>query len=160
MEYTGRRSAFRPRPIDIDKPMPIFHEEVDDDSSRIGPEVKTGMEEVEEQELHFQEALKLFNKKNQSIIAIPTPNVEIVKGYDEEETDPFNPPHSSYIKYQEPFHQVEYDMEEDDFDFLDDLLMSGHQLKEDEYEWLIDRFEITNGRSVITKKKKLKFCSH
>eukprot|EP01091_Cochliopodium_minus_P005422 TRINITY_DN15350_c0_g1_i1.p1 TRINITY_DN15350_c0_g1~~TRINITY_DN15350_c0_g1_i1.p1 ORF type:complete len:478 (+),score=146.65 TRINITY_DN15350_c0_g1_i1:73-1506(+) len=146
MEYR-RNSSFRPRPIDVDKPMPVLQNDLEDDLIRNVSEVKSGMEELEEQEIHFQEALKLFNKKQNNAAAIPIPYVAIVKGYDEEKTEPFHPD-SSYIKYQEPLHQVEYDMESDDFEYFEQLQNNGFNLTEDDYEWIIDRFEITSGSNI------------
>ena len=144
-----RRPAFRPRPIDIDKEMPVLQEDVgDDELQRNVPEVGTGMEKHEEEELHIQEAIKSFKKKQTLVndVAIPTPEVKVVEGYDLEE-DNFAFP-TAYIRYQEPVYKVEYDMEEDDYELLEQMNLNGSLPTEEQFEWIIDRFEITTGFSV------------
>jgi hypothetical protein len=45
------RKHFRPLPIDIDKPLPVYHKEIGDDPARAArsvPQLGTGMEPEEE----------------------------------------------------------------------------------------------------------------
>jgi len=58
----GTRSSFRPRPIDMGKPLPIIRSSADiknEDAvvSRALPEVSTGVEEAEMEERHLKQAL-------------------------------------------------------------------------------------------------------
>lgn len=44
-----RRKAFRPRAIDIDRPMAIVRHEIDNNDMRSVPELDTGMDQEEEE---------------------------------------------------------------------------------------------------------------
>ena len=49
------RKHFRPLPIDVDKPLPIYHKDVGDDATRAArsmPSLGTGMEPEEEKVRH------------------------------------------------------------------------------------------------------------
>jgi enhancer of polycomb-like protein len=153
---------FRPRPIDINRAIPIFTdaeaEELDDRDytsvsgvSRGVPKMPTGMEAEDEEEAHIQEAikrsLKQWESEGKEIVDIPTPKVKIVKDYDDDEKiiKPFIRP-QVYIKWKdytpdELDQTIEYDMDSEDENFLNQINANKKILSEAKFEYLIDRFE-------------------
>jgi enhancer of polycomb-like protein len=97
--------SFRPRPLDVNKSIPIIRDlpELDDsNNNRSVPQMPTGMEAEEEEEAHIQEAikrsLKAFSEQNKEEgIEIPTPRVVIVEGYDQENVKPWVKP-QTYVR--------------------------------------------------------------
>jgi len=140
--------SFRPRPLDVNKKIPIFRTEIEDaidiGIGRSVPLLPTGMEEAEEAEKHIQDAI------NRSILEsnteIPTPIVKIVEDYDNATNlKPFIRP-QSYIRspeltIEEQDLLIEYDMDEEDEIFLSNLNSQKKILSEENFELLIDRFE-------------------
>jgi len=79
--------AFRPRPIDINKPLPIIRQEVEDEDvptgiSRSVPKMPTGMDPEDEEEKHIQKAIAASLKPaSRTEAEIPTPSVRLVESY-------------------------------------------------------------------------------
>eukprot|EP01132_Coremiostelium_polycephalum_P002347 gene2347-2895_t len=150
------RISFRPRPIDINKPLPIVRTSLDDDESNISravPILPTGMEPQEEGESHLQEIIQASMKmRHDQLPEIPIPVVKIVDGYD---TEPNPHPFQygqHYILYKDkteeewdPF--TEYDMESDDEELVNTINQSTTPAAKkpiitmDRLEHYIDRFE-------------------
>jgi len=144
--------SFRPRPIDINKSIPIIRKEIDEDEAepsglalRSLPLMPTGMDAEDEEESHIQEAIKQF-VTDPDRIAIPTPKIKIVSGYDDSPNPiPFVRP-QSYLCYKELspedwLERVVYDIDEDDSKFLRQLNSSKRSLTENNLELIIDRCE-------------------
>ncbi|PRP84671.1 hypothetical protein PROFUN_07921 [Planoprotostelium fungivorum] len=149
-----RDLSFRPRPIDVNRPMPVLHNLPDLDAdfastSRSVPQMPTGMEAEEEEEAHIQEAIKRSLKAasaRESFADIPTPRVIIVDGWDDETPEDFART-SSYITYVDPFESrnppVEYDLEPEDEPLLETLagMEEGKNITPDQVEAIINRME-------------------
>ena len=78
-------TAFRPRPIDIDKAIPIYvnvEHEAEFGSMRSVPMASTGMDEEEEKEKHLQKVITGAEKD------IPTPRVINVDNYEKDYVGP------------------------------------------------------------------------
>jgi hypothetical protein len=151
--------SFRPRPIDVDKKVPIVRRDVEleepEGISRSVPEMPTGMEAEDEEEAHIQEAIKQSLKAVPDRVSIPTPDIRIVPGYDEEKVDPFVVPFS-YIRFYEKTmdeqdQEVEYDLDSDDRKFLKEITKKGVSLTEEHLESVIDRLEKESNRIVCLK---------
>lgn len=138
-------SSFRPRQVDIDKPLPILHHELDDEeldgavTLKLAPTFGSGMEKEEEAERHLQQALY-----NPTAItegpAIPTPHVQEVPLYDAENTDYNRPP--GYIKWDpDTQHGLDYDMDDEDERFLQELNATGKIFSQNKFEKLVDQIE-------------------
>lgn len=124
-------TSFRPRPIDVDKPMPVLHEDIEDDltSRPLVANVATGMESHEENESHIKKAIEEAARKKTKIQAnIPTPTCRIVEYYEEMHPDDFHPG-EEFVTYQQPVNifeepdvgMVEYDMDLEDVAFVEKL---------------------------------------
>jgi hypothetical protein len=99
--------AFRPRQIDVNKPLPIIRQEIEDDESGVSrsvPKMGTGMEHEEEEEIHIQNAIAASLAPSAESTVIPTPNVRLVESYFTSKTlDTWTRP-TAYIKYKgDPF---------------------------------------------------------
>uniref|UniRef100_A0A7S4I1N0 Enhancer of polycomb-like protein n=1 Tax=Vannella robusta TaxID=1487602 RepID=A0A7S4I1N0_9EUKA len=152
-------TSFRPRPIDVDKPLFIMREELKDEDTRSMPVVSTGMEQHEENESHIRNAILEAQRKSTRIVAdIPTPVVKTVPTYDRD-TQQWDRP-SSYIKVVPPIHplfrdsvtyQIEYDLDSDDEQWMsNEINKNGMQLlSESDFELLIDTFEKALAREKI-----------
>lgn len=121
-------TSFRPRPIDVDKPLLIVRDELKDEETRSMPALSTGMEQNEEnvkaffstiffffffaltyfkiiKESHIRKAIEEAQRKNTRLVAnIPTPIVKTVESYDRD-TELWSQP-SSYIKVVPPVHPL------------------------------------------------------
>ncbi|KAF2078215.1 hypothetical protein CYY_000505 [Polysphondylium violaceum] len=155
------RISFRPRPIDISKPLPIIRHEIEDDESsvsRMVPMLPTGMESQEEEEVHLQEIINAANARTSHDLLpeIPIPVVKIVDGYDTAPNPtPFTHANTYVIhkeKTDEEWDQVtEYDLDDDDEELIATInqsAASGGQaankkplITHDKYEFFMDRFE-------------------
>ncbi|GAM24942.1 hypothetical protein SAMD00019534_081170 [Acytostelium subglobosum LB1] len=159
------RISFRPRPIDVAKPLPIVWTEIEDDETqRSVPIMPTGMESNEESELHIQEIIQASMKmRHEDLPEIPIPVVKVVDGYDTAENP--HPYHmgSTYVLYKmlnddELNLTTEYDLDSDDEHFVSTLNQGagasetnaaankrGHAansaLTLDRFETIIDKFE-------------------
>lgn len=157
----SQRISFRPRPIDISKPLPIIRTAIDDDEStvsRLVPIIPTGMEAAEEGETHLQDIIQASVKmRHDQLPEIPIPVVNVVAGYDQSSNpQPFSIG-STYILYHEKtedeWDQVcEYDADDDDEEFVQQLNQTAMNstnfpptkkpiLSVDKFEQIIDRFE-------------------
>lgn len=152
--------SFRPRPIDVDKKVPIVRRDVEleepEGISRSVPEMPTGMEAEDEEEAHIQEAIKQSLKAVPDKVSIPTPDIRIVPGYDEEKVPPFILP-PGYVRYfdktlDELDQEVEYDLDSEDRKFLKTMAKKGFELGENQLESIIDRFEKEAHRTVTLYK--------
>lgn len=144
--------SFRPRPIDISKPIPIIRADSEDYEEIIKlavtvPKIATGMDPEDEEEKHIREAIKrsLNAQANPSDYAIPTPTFKIVE---EPEEPPFERK-TSYYHFHIPTQDeldamVEYDLDDSDCEWLEQYnkeLKGGRRLSEDGLEFIIDRLE-------------------
>eukprot|EP00011_Vannellida_sp_DIVA3-517-6-12_P010933 CAMPEP_0114611680 /NCGR_PEP_ID=MMETSP0168-20121206/4241_1 /TAXON_ID=95228 ORGANISM="Vannella sp., Strain DIVA3 517/6/12" /NCGR_SAMPLE_ID=MMETSP0168 /ASSEMBLY_ACC=CAM_ASM_000044 /LENGTH=619 /DNA_ID=CAMNT_0001822661 /DNA_START=344 /DNA_END=2200 /DNA_ORIENTATION=- len=122
-------TSFRPRPIDVDKPMPVLRKNIEDDltSRPLVAVVATGMESHEENESHIKQAIEEAARKKTRIQAnIPTPTCRIVEYYEEMHPDDFNPG-EEFIVYQPEVNifeevdvgSVEYDLDLEDVAFIE-----------------------------------------
>jgi len=145
---------FRPRPIDVDKPLPIIRHdlpelEVQDliETARTLPQMPTGMEAEEEKETHLQQIIQKAREQSESS-EIPTPTIKIVPEYDNDPTaKPYIRP-QTYVLWKDPSPEeideiVEYDLEPDDYDFLEKLNTAAGKkvLGESKLELIMDRLE-------------------
>jgi hypothetical protein len=77
--------AFRPRPIDVNRPIPIIRHEIEDEESagvsRSVPKMPTGMEHEDEEEIHIQNAIAASLVPSAETTVIPTPSVRLVESY-------------------------------------------------------------------------------
>jgi len=155
------RISFRPRPIDISKPLPIIRHEIEDDESsvsRMVPMLPTGMESQEEEEVHLQEIINAANARTSHDLLpeIPIPVVKIVDGYDTAPNpNPFAYSNTYFIhkeKTDEEWDQVtEYDLDDEDEELIQSInqsaITSGQAtpkkplLTHEKYEFFLDRFE-------------------
>eukprot|EP01113_Clastostelium_recurvatum_P006390 TRINITY_DN12886_c0_g1_i4.p1 TRINITY_DN12886_c0_g1~~TRINITY_DN12886_c0_g1_i4.p1 ORF type:complete len:881 (+),score=240.94 TRINITY_DN12886_c0_g1_i4:116-2758(+) len=129
----GTLGSFRPRAIDLNKPLPIIHREIEEDDSNIHravPLLPSGMEPEEEEEAHIASAISSFEhhasggggggSSGVRAIDVPIPMVQVVDGYDTYK-DPHPYIHSDhhYIFYKDKSQDemdaaIEYDMDTDD----------------------------------------------
>jgi len=113
--------------------------------SRSLPLMPTVMEAEDEEESHIQEAIKQFVTEPDRI-AIPTPKIKIVSGYDDSPNPtPFVRP-QAYICFRESsaedwLEKVMYDLDEEDSKFLRKFNGSKKNLTENNLELIIDRCE-------------------
>ncbi|KAL6047693.1 putative High mobility group protein B3 [Balamuthia mandrillaris] len=142
--------TFRPRPIDITKLMPIVRADFSEDGVHRGvPQMPTGMDPEDEEEKHIQEAIErsLSTSQAKAEAEIPTPTVVTVESWFKEKVQPFHPP-EAYIAYSAPQGEaldkcVEYDLEPDDYDFLNRYNSANTKkpMSEETMEFIIDRLE-------------------
>lgn len=133
------RPSFRPRPIDLNKPLPIIKSSKDlrheDDVlvSRTLPAMATGMDPAEEEERHLQQALlaSVMGGGNGSgpagrtkSLEIPVPVVSVVPGYDEAPFTQFVRPPSHYIVFDKNDEELERTTVEYDADFTDERFLA------------------------------------
>jgi len=151
--------SFRPRPIDVNKSLPIFRNqeyEIEDPEltgviSRSLPLMPTGMEAEDEEEAHIQEAIKQSLSGIQpEKIAIPTPKIIIVPGYDDAPNPkPFVRP-QAYIRYnttQDEYSQkIIYDLDSDDEKKIQQLNDDKDILSDNLFELVVDRCEKETSR--------------
>jgi len=160
------RPSFRPRPIDLNKPLPIIKSSKDlrheDDVlvSRTLPAMATGMDPAEEEERHLQQALLASVMGGGGAAAgkakaleIPVPVVSVVPGYDDAPFTQFVRPPSHYIVFDKNDEElerttVEYDADFTDERFLTDLATrSPPGISADTLERGMDALEKTQSRS-------------
>lgn len=146
--------SFRPRPIDVNRSIPIIRKELDEEDvettgvvARSLPMMPTGMEAEDEEEAHIQEAIKQsLGGVQPEKVAIPTPDIKVVPGYDEEvPTKPFVRP-QAYIRYKELSHEewlqkVEYDLDPEDAKFIRQTNANKKMLSDNKFEKVLDRCE-------------------
>ncbi|KAH3756591.1 ubiquitin hydrolase B [Pelomyxa schiedti] len=148
--------SFRPRPLDIAKPLTVITTtDVWDDTTamRSVPDMPTGMEREEEMEAHIKNIVR--QKVNNLAPIIPTPMYSEVPSYAIEEfAVPYERPSSTYIVYQEKSEEelaliVEYDADSEDRRFISkfNFLRPGFGLDETILEVMIDTFEKENFRA-------------
>eukprot|EP00177_Eucheuma_denticulatum_P000500 GFKZ01000886.1.p1 GENE.GFKZ01000886.1~~GFKZ01000886.1.p1 ORF type:complete len:662 (-),score=116.41 GFKZ01000886.1:254-2239(-) len=149
------RPSFRPRPIDLTKPLPIVWSgaelRVDDEVvvNRALPAVATGVDPAEETERHLKQALmaSVYGDERRAAVDIPIPVVRPVK-----------PPERSGLKWERPsgyimFDKSDHDLEDDcvdyDADHLDVTFVEkvGGGLGMDVFERAMDGIEKVQGRS-------------
>jgi hypothetical protein len=145
--------SFRPRQIDIDRPLPIFRREMEGEQSlamisRSVPEFSTGMEKEEEHERHLQAVLNTWHIRNEGNVAevpsveIPTPRVVVVPEYDADTSLTFNRP-PGYVKWNEGMPQcLDYDIDSADESFIERLQREENvSLTPQDFETIVDAIE-------------------
>lgn len=159
--------AFRPRPIDVNRPLPIVRGELVEDESSAGyvvnrgvPELPSGMEPEEEEEAHISGAIqrRAVNGEEEAHghrpastePEIPVPGCRYVAAY-EEEAHPveFRRP-ESYLLYiektpEELDEQVEYDLDDEDLEFCSRREAVSLGLSAELLEFILDRCEKETG---------------
>jgi len=110
--------------------------------SRDLPKLHTGMEEKEESETHLQEIITSSIPCN-----IPIPNVRKVTDYEQsyKHVKQFNRPYN-YIEYDDTMteglgHLIEYDLDDEDIQFLEEINEEEEILTEDKFEFIVDMLE-------------------
>eukprot|EP00736_Rhodelphis_marinus_P013718 Rmarinus@m.4201 len=156
VENRRSRGSFRPRPIDINRPLPIImHDndlEVHDEGDiRSLPTVPVGMDAQEQQEIHLQQAIKAaltLDSKAPKDAAIPVPSVELVPGYRDllkKWTQP-----QEYIVFKELSEteylekEVFYELDKDDLRWLGEYNAKKtpkQKIAEDDFERALDRLD-------------------
>lgn len=146
-------TSFRPRAIDIEKKIPVLHEELEDDefTIRTMPQLETGMEDEEAQEKHIQEAIKalelasLHSELKMKLPDIPTPHVVVLEN--DRGRSKFSRP-SNYIReVDRTFDEEEYDMEGTDFEWLDDFNKNRKKpISQDTFEIIVRKIEYAQAR--------------
>lgn len=155
------RPSFRPRPIDLTKPLPIIKSSKDlrneDDVvvNRALPAVATGVDPAEEEERHLQQALlaSVFGETGKAPADIPVPVVSRVEP-PSISGDPFRRP-DRYIMFDRSDHDLEDACVEYDADHRDDQFVrrinaaraNAQQLTMDVLERAMDAMEKAQGNS-------------
>lgn len=153
------RPSFRPRPIDLTKPLPIIKSSKDlrneDDVvvNRALPAVATGVDPAEEEERHLQQALlaSVFGDTGRAPADIPVPVVARVEPPNIS-GQPFRRP-SRYIMFDRSDHDledacIEYDADHKDDEFVRRInapRANGPQLTVDTLERAMDAMEKAQG---------------
>ncbi|XP_066597847.1 enhancer of polycomb homolog 1 [Prorops nasuta] len=145
--------SFRPRPLEVSKPMPIYMAEELPDLpeysaiNRVVPQMPTGMEKEEESEHHLQRAICAG-------IIIPTPEVSDladVEAYDKIYPDNYKLPRQ--LIHMQPF-AMEQDIPDYDMDSEDERWVALQSSKMDltplQFEEMMDRLEKSSGQTVVT----------
>lgn len=155
------RPSFRPRPIDLTKPLPIIKSSKDlrneDDVvvNRALPAVATGVDPAEEEERHLQQALlaSVFGDTKTAPADIPVPVVAPVEPPTISGA-PFRRP-DQYIMFDRSDHDledacIEYDADHKDENFvkrINTARANGPHLNLDTLERAMDAMEKAQGRS-------------
>lgn len=149
------RPSFRPRPIDLTKPLPIVWSgaelRVDDEVvvNRALPAVATGVDPAEETERHLKQALmaSVYGDERRASVDIPIPVVRPVKPPERSGPKWERPP--GYIMFDKSDHDLEDDCVDYDADHLDDAFVErvGGGLGMDAFERAMDAIEKVQGRS-------------
>lgn len=124
------RPSFRPRPIDLTKPLPIIKSSKDlrneDDVvvNRALPTIATGVDPAEEEERHLQQALlaSVFGDASRATADIPVPVVSRVSPPDMPGR-PFSRPDASYIMFDRSDADLEEACIEYDGDHIDEAFV-------------------------------------
>jgi len=110
--------------------------------SRDLPKLYTGMEEKEESEKHLQEIIGSSVPSE-----IPIPNVRPVADYEQsyKRVKQFNRP-QNYIEYNDTMteglgHLIEYDLDDEDIQFLQEINEEQEILTDDKFEFIVDMLE-------------------
>ncbi|CAM6082749.1 unnamed protein product [Calypogeia fissa] len=141
------RLTFRPRPLDIHKKLPIVKSVKDLDSD----------EGVSRTVQHNHIALDAENELVLSTptrrgggAEIPTPNFEVVDSYERDYTRSFNQP-PSYLRGRgarnETAEYVEYDLDDEDEDWLQQLNAERRILAPERFEWMLYKMELLDYKS-------------
>lgn len=133
--------TMRPRHIDIDKKLPVIFEELPNDESWSAPTLTTPLKKALRSSVDgnvsiipANEAAKVAGLDSGDFVLlqlspqqpIPIPPVRTVEDFEDATPEGYSRP-PVYIKYQEnleeelPPDRVDYDMDDDDFEFLDKL---------------------------------------
>jgi len=136
--------TFRARSVNINEKIIIENEynRIISESKSSNPVVRsvktlgTRMEREEEEEIHVQEAISNHDTN------IPIPQCKIVEDYESfgKKLKPFSYPRK-YIEYNGQRPAVEYDLDDEDEEFLVTLNGDKSVLSEDKFEFMVDRFE-------------------
>eukprot|EP01090_Pellita_catalonica_P013717 TRINITY_DN3321_c0_g1_i2.p1 TRINITY_DN3321_c0_g1~~TRINITY_DN3321_c0_g1_i2.p1 ORF type:complete len:248 (-),score=14.40 TRINITY_DN3321_c0_g1_i2:18-761(-) len=142
--------TFRPRPINVNRKMPIVkHEtdfEVEPTISRSVPQMPTGMDPEDAAERHIRDAMARVYRPNVKFSEIPTPTFRTVPGYESNPENPFIQP-NTYIRFKtksvsDLSRITEYDLEPCDEEFLDTYNKHSSKIMDaNTLEIIIDRIE-------------------
>lgn len=160
----GSLPTFRPRPLDVSKPLLVVHDEelLEDGSSAVTitgalstlgtvsrgvPMMPTGMEREEEAEKHLRRAVEAMPGTTGEVAVIPIPHVRVVEVVDPG-LEPWVRPQELVVfadnkaadgGEEEDDGRVEYDATESDTEWLGQQQATAGTL--DALEVLVDRFE-------------------
>lgn len=149
------RPSFRPRPIDLTKPLPIVWSgtdlRADDDVAvnRALPTIATGVDPSEETERHLKQALmaSVYGDERRAAVDIPIPVVQRVEP-PRRATVPWQKG-EEYIMFDKSDHDLEDDCVEYDADHFDEKFVESvsDDLDMDTFERSMDALEKLQGRS-------------
>ncbi|KNC51288.1 uncharacterized protein AMSG_07295 [Thecamonas trahens ATCC 50062] len=148
--------SLRSRRVDLDVKMKIRREEDKDDGKsafkRARPQLKTGMESLEEREVHIKKAIEQQAAGAASTVAIPIPQIREVPP-ERLAGPPFELP-DTYLRltvpaWNDPDCGVLYDMDADDLEWLNAHNAKNRRISEDDFEALIDRLEKATNFNVV-----------
>mmetsp|Transcript_12366 Transcript_12366/g.37715 ORF Transcript_12366/g.37715 Transcript_12366/m.37715 type:complete len:576 (+) Transcript_12366:152-1879(+) len=156
------RPSFRPRPIDLNKALPIVktnrdlkHDEDSVTVARALPAMATGVDPNEEEERHLQQALLVSiygEDRSKALSEIPIPVVK-ERNFDTSQLPKFEPP-AKYINFNRNDDEldsitVEYELDKVDETFLQDLKTKKQiDISPDDFEAAMDKLEKMQGRPV------------
>ncbi|KAG6548528.1 hypothetical protein Mapa_010016 [Marchantia paleacea] len=136
------RLSFRPRPLDIHKKLPIVKSVKDLDSDE-GPGVSRTVHH-NHIALDAENELVLSTPTRRGGAEIPTPQFVVVESYERDYTRSFNQP-PSYLRGRgarsEATEFVEYDLDDEDEDWLLQLNAERRILSPERFEWMLYRLE-------------------
>ncbi|CAI5950626.1 unnamed protein product [Closterium sp. NIES-64] len=142
------RPSFRPRPVDINKKLAIVRstDELNAEDEGVSRTVHHGHIALDAEN---EQILPAPSKKGPSV-EIPTPHCGVVEAYDKLYPANFRQP-SSYIRSkhvrQDDGVYVEYDLDDEDEDWLEVLNQNRLLLAADRLEWMIYQMELLDARA-------------
>ncbi|CAI6008814.1 unnamed protein product [Closterium sp. NIES-65] len=145
------RPSFRPRPVDINKKLAIVRstDELNAEDEGVSRTVHHGHIALDAENEQVQTILPAPSKKGPSV-EIPTPHCGVVEAYDKLYPANFRQP-SSYIRSkhvrQDDGVYVEYDLDDEDEDWLEVLNQNRLLLAADRLEWMIYQMELLDARA-------------
>ncbi|KAL2649346.1 hypothetical protein R1flu_017474 [Riccia fluitans] len=142
------RLSFRPRPLDIHKKLPIVKSVKDLDSDEV-PGVSRTVHH-NHIALDAENELVLSTPTRRGGAEIPTPQFEVVESYERDYTRTFNQP-PSYLRGRgarsEATEYVEYDLDDEDEDWLNQLNAERRILSPEKFEGMLYRLEIMDHKA-------------
>ncbi|KAL3702341.1 hypothetical protein R1sor_020363 [Riccia sorocarpa] len=142
------RLSFRPRPLDIHKKLPIVKSVKDLDSDE-GPGVSRTVHH-NHIALDAENELVLSTPTRRGGAEIPTPEFLVVESYEKDYTRTFNQP-PSYLRGRgartEATEYVEYDLDDEDEDWLNQLNAERRILSPERFEGMLYRLEIMDHKT-------------
>ncbi|GBG84298.1 hypothetical protein CBR_g38268 [Chara braunii] len=136
------RLSFRPRPLDIQKKLPIVRsiKELDNEEGGVSRTVQHAHVALDADN---EEVLPTSNARGGT--EIPTPAFTVVSSYEQDYTRTFKQP-PSYIRSRparsEASNYVEYDLDDEDEDWLEQFNNERKLLTPETFEWMLYKLEL------------------